>query len=176
LALLIVAFVERLYFVLRHGLTTVYLAGKQRFYAMICYRGIQLTMILNAMILTAWIVGFPVPDWLETWNHWSIAFHFGLALVGVRAVRDSDSVVANPILELKAAEILFRFLHQLVVNAERRKPGYLEMVSRYDSAFLLRRTLNADHGAGRMPRAQANAMYLISKKEELLIPTGVYRR
>ena len=70
-------------------------------------------------------------------------------------------------------EILFRFLHQLVVNAERRKPGYLEMVSRYDPAFLLRRTLNADHGAGRMPRAQANAMYLISKKEELLIPAGV---
>jgi len=26
----------------------------------------------------------------------------------------------------RLSEILFRFLHQLVVNAERRKPGYLE--------------------------------------------------
>ena len=41
LAVLIVAFVERFYFVLRHGLTTVYQAGKQRFYVMICYRGIR---------------------------------------------------------------------------------------------------------------------------------------
>jgi len=95
LAVLIVAFVERFYFVLRHGLTTVYQAGKQRLYALLCYRGIQLTMILNAMILCAYIVGFPVPVWLETWNHWSIAFHFGLALIGVQAVRDSDAVVIS---------------------------------------------------------------------------------
>jgi hypothetical protein len=103
LAVLIVAFVERFYFVLRHGLTTVYQAGKQRLFALLCYRGIQITMILNAAILTAYIVGLDVPEWLQTWNHWSIAFHFGLALIGVQAVRDSDSVVANRILELKAA-------------------------------------------------------------------------
>jgi hypothetical protein len=103
LAVLIVAFVERFYFVLRHGLTTVYQAGKQRFYALLCYRGIQITMILNAAILAAYIVGLEVPAWLQLWNHWSIAFHFGLALIGVQAVRDSDSVVANRILELKAA-------------------------------------------------------------------------
>jgi hypothetical protein len=54
LSVLIVAFVERFYFVLRHGLTSVYKAGKQRFYAMVCYRAIQITMILNAMILCAW--------------------------------------------------------------------------------------------------------------------------
>jgi hypothetical protein len=55
-------------------------------------------------------------------------------------------------------EILFRFLHQLVVNAERRKPGYLR-AARYDPAFFsLRRMLNADHGAGRMARVQVNAI------------------
>ena len=54
LAVLIVAFVERFYFVLRHGLTTCYQAGKQRFYALPCYRIIQISMVLNAAILTAW--------------------------------------------------------------------------------------------------------------------------
>lgn len=103
LAVLIVAFVERFYFVLRHGLTTTYQAGKQRFYALLCYRAIQITMILNGAILTAYIVGLAVPAWLELWNHWSIAFHFGLALIGVQAVRDSDAVVENQMLELKAA-------------------------------------------------------------------------
>lgn len=102
LALLIVAFVERFYFVLRHGLTTVYKAGKQRLYAMACYRVIQISMILNAAILTAWIVGFPVPPWLEWWNHWSIVVHFSLALIGVQSVRDSDAVIENRMLELKA--------------------------------------------------------------------------
>lgn len=103
LAVLIVLFVERFYFVLRHGLTSVYQAGKQRFYALLCYRAIQITMILNAAILTAYVVGLDVPAWLQTWNHWSIAFHFGLALIGVQAVRDSDAVVENQMLELKAA-------------------------------------------------------------------------
>lgn len=103
LALLIVAFVERFYFVLRHGLTTTYKAGKQRFYAMVCYRAIQATMILNAMILTSWVVGFPIPAWLDVWNHWSIAMHFGLALIGVQAVRDTDAVIENRMLELKAS-------------------------------------------------------------------------
>ncbi|MGH9754725.1 MAG: hypothetical protein ACREA2_18260 [Blastocatellia bacterium] len=102
LALLIVAFVERFYFVLRHGLTTVYKAGKQRLYAMACYRVIQISMILNAAILTAWIVRFPVPPWLEWWNHWSIVVHFSLALIGVQSVRDSDAVIENRMLELKA--------------------------------------------------------------------------
>jgi hypothetical protein len=103
LALLIVVFVERFYFVLRHGLTTTYKAGKQRFYAMVCYRAIQISMILNATILSAWIVGFGVPPWLDWWNHWSIVVHFSLALIGVQAVRDSDSVIENRMLELKAA-------------------------------------------------------------------------
>jgi hypothetical protein len=103
LAVLIIVFVERFYFVLRHGLTTTYQAGKQRFFAWICYRAIQVTMILNGAILTAYIVGLAVPAWLELWNHWSIAFHFALALIGVQAVRDSDAVVENQMLELKAA-------------------------------------------------------------------------
>jgi hypothetical protein len=56
LAMLIVVFVERFYFVLRHGLTSVYQAGKQRFYALLCYRAIQITMILNGAILTAYCI------------------------------------------------------------------------------------------------------------------------
>lgn len=103
LAILIVVFVERFYFVLRHGLTTVYQAGKQRFYALLCYRAIQLTMILNACIFAAWIAGFEVPEILEAWSRWALAVHFALALVGVQAVRDSDAVVENRMLELKAA-------------------------------------------------------------------------
>ena len=102
LAVLIVLFVERFYFVLRHGLTTTYKSGKQRFYALLCYRVIQASMILNATILTAWIVGFGVPPWLDWWNNWSIVVHFSLALVGVQCVRDSDAVIENRMLELKA--------------------------------------------------------------------------
>ena len=97
------AFVERFYFVLRHGLTTCYQAGKQRFYAVLCYRAIQITMGLNMAIFCAYAVGFAIPDWLLWWNHWSIAAHFTLALFGVAAVRDSDQVVENRMLELKAA-------------------------------------------------------------------------
>jgi hypothetical protein len=103
LAVLVAVFVEKFYFTLRHGLTTCDQAGKQRFYALICYRVIQLTMILNACIFTAWIFGFDVPPWLAWWNHYSLAFHFALGLLGVQAVRDSDAVVENHMLELKAA-------------------------------------------------------------------------
>src|SRR5262245_8391375 len=95
-------FVERFYFVLRHGLTTCYKAGKQRFYAILCYRAIQITMGLNMALFTAYAVGFAIPDWLMIWNHWSIAAHFTLALFGVAAVFDSDAVVENRMLELKA--------------------------------------------------------------------------
>lgn len=102
LAILVTGFVEKFYFTLRHGLTTTYKAGKQRFYASICYRAIQLTMVLNATMLCAYIVGFEIPPWLTLWNHWSIACHFALALIGVAAVRDSDAVIENRMLELKA--------------------------------------------------------------------------
>jgi hypothetical protein len=102
LAILIAVFVERFYFVLRHGLTTTYKSGKQRTYAQICHKTIIATMMLNACILTAWIVGTPLPDPLAFWYRWSLAVHFALALVGVTFVRDSDSVVENRMLELKA--------------------------------------------------------------------------
>ncbi|MCI0389680.1 MAG: hypothetical protein MOB07_13085 [Acidobacteria bacterium] len=49
-----------------------------------------------------WVVGVNMPSLLASWNRWSIAIHFTLALVGVSAVRDSDPVTANTILELKA--------------------------------------------------------------------------
>lgn len=103
LALLVTGFVERFYFALRHGLTTCYQAGKQRLYAQIWYRILQATMVLNATLLGVWIVGFDPPAWLRLYNHYSIAIHFAAALIGVSAVRDSDAVVENRMLELKAA-------------------------------------------------------------------------
>jgi hypothetical protein len=54
LAALIMGFVEKFYFTLRHGLVTIYKSRKQRFAAKLCYRVIQTTMILNATILCAW--------------------------------------------------------------------------------------------------------------------------
>jgi hypothetical protein len=54
LAALIMGFVEKFYFTLRHGLVTIYNSRKQRFAAKLCYRVIQATMILNATILCAW--------------------------------------------------------------------------------------------------------------------------
>jgi hypothetical protein len=102
LAVLIMGFVEKFFFTLRHGLTTVYQAGKQRTYAQICYRTIQGTMILNAAVPCAWIVNTPLPIQLSWWYRWSIAVHFALALVGVTLVRDADAVIEDRMLELKA--------------------------------------------------------------------------
>lgn len=101
LALLIMSFVEVFYFTLRHGLATVY-KGMQRLAAAACYRTIQVTMALNASVLCVWVAGIEMPPLLAAWNRWSIAIHFTLALIGVSAVRDSDPVTANTILELKA--------------------------------------------------------------------------
>ena len=93
LAALIMGFVEKFYFTLRHGLVTIYKSRKQRFAAKLCYRVIQATMILNATILCAWVAGIALPEFMQFWNRWSIAVHFALALVGVSAVRDYDAVV-----------------------------------------------------------------------------------
>jgi hypothetical protein len=95
LAILITGFVEKFYFALRHGLTTIYKSRKQRFVASLCYRVIQITMILNAGILCAWVAGSALPEPLRLWNQWSIAVHFSLALIGVSAVRDADAVVIS---------------------------------------------------------------------------------
>ncbi|HEX5080636.1 MAG TPA: hypothetical protein VFY40_01225 [Blastocatellia bacterium] len=57
LAILITGFVEKFYFALRHGLTTIYKSRKQRFFASLCCRVIQISMILNAGILAAWVTG-----------------------------------------------------------------------------------------------------------------------
>jgi hypothetical protein len=101
LALLITSFVEVFYFTLHHGLGTVY-KGVQRVAAVICYRTIQATMVLNGAVLCTWVVGESAPPFLSAWNRWSIVVHFTLALIGVSAVRDSDPVKAHAILELKA--------------------------------------------------------------------------
>jgi len=102
LAALIMGFVEKFYFTLRHGLVTIYKSRKQRFAAKLCYRVIQATMILNATILCAWVAGIALPEFLQFWYRWSIAVHFALALVGVSAVRDYDAVAESRIRELKA--------------------------------------------------------------------------
>lgn len=105
LAILIMGFVEKFYFALRHGLTTIYKTRKQRFAAWLSYRAIQLSMALNAAILCAWVVGSTLPEPLRIYNKWSIALHFTLALVGVSAVRDADAVVEDRIRKLKAEAI-----------------------------------------------------------------------
>jgi hypothetical protein len=102
LALLIMGFVEKFYFTLRHGLTTTYKSGRQRLVATLCYRTLQATMILNAAVLCSWVAGVAMPGFLALWNHWSITVHFALALLGVSAVRDADAVVENRMRELKA--------------------------------------------------------------------------
>jgi hypothetical protein len=102
LAALIMGFVEKFYFTLRHGLVTIYKSRKQRFAAKLCYRVIQATMILNATILCAWVASIALPEFLQFWNRWSIAVHFAMALVGVSAVRDYDAVAESRIRELKA--------------------------------------------------------------------------
>jgi hypothetical protein len=95
LAILITGFVEVFYFTLRHGLSTTYKSGMQRLAATLCYRTIQVTMILNAAVLCAWVTGVAIPPILASWNRWSIALHFTLALLGVAAVRDSNPVVIS---------------------------------------------------------------------------------
>lgn len=102
LALLVTGFVEKFYFTLRHGLTTTYKSGKQRTYAQIWYRILQATMVLNTTLLCLWIFDLAAPAWLLFYNHYSLAIHFAAALIGVSAVRDSDAVVENRMLELKA--------------------------------------------------------------------------
>src|SRR5262245_59391868 len=105
LAILITSFVEKFYFALRHGLTTIYKSRKQRFFASLCRRVIQITMILNAGILCAWVVGAALPESLRLYNQWSIAIHFSMALIGVTAVRDADAVVEDRIRKLKAEAV-----------------------------------------------------------------------
>lgn len=102
LALLITGFVEKFFFTLRHGLTTVYKSGAQRLYAQLWYRILQATMILNVALLGVWIVGISPPEWLLLYNHYSIGIHFAAALIGVTMVRDADAVIQNRILELRA--------------------------------------------------------------------------
>ncbi len=80
LAILIIGFVEKFYFTLRHGLQTTYKSGT----------------------LCVWITGETMPPLLESWNRYSIVIHFMLALLGVTAVRDSDAVATHRRLELKA--------------------------------------------------------------------------
>jgi hypothetical protein len=102
LAVLITGFVEKFYFTLRHGLVTIYKSRKQRFAAKLCYNVIKASMIMNATILCAWVAGVALPGFLQFWYRWSIALQFGLALLGVSAVRDYDAVAESRIRELKA--------------------------------------------------------------------------
>jgi hypothetical protein len=102
LAILIIGFVEKFYFTLRHGLQTTYKSGTQRLAAKLSYHALQITIALNAAVLCAWITGDSLPPLLERWNRYSIVLHFIIALLGVTAVRDSDAVATHRRLELKA--------------------------------------------------------------------------
>ncbi len=137
LAILIMGFVEKFYFALRHGLTTIYKSRKQRFFASLCCRVIQITMILNAGILCAWVSGSTLPGPLRLWNQFSIAIHFSLALIGVSAVRNADAVVEDRIRKLKAEAVQEDILttrraaindNPLVLTAARIR-GFLDGVS-----------------------------------------------
>jgi hypothetical protein len=137
LAILIMGFVEKFYFTLRHGLMTVYRSRKQRFVARLSYRVIQLTMILNATILCSWITGLGMPDLLSLYNRYSVALHFALALVGVAAVRDYDSTAETRIREMKADASEYDLLtirraaasnHPLLLIAARLR-GWLDGIS-----------------------------------------------
>ena len=60
-------------------------------------------MIANAAILCAWITDWPLPEPFAIWRRLSIVLHFGIALLGVSAVRDYDAVAETRIREIKAA-------------------------------------------------------------------------
>jgi hypothetical protein len=137
LAVLIMGFVEKFYFTLRHGLMTVYRSRKQRFVARLSYRLIQLTLILNATILCTWVTGMAMPDLLSIYNRHSIAVHFALALLGVAAVRDYDSKAETRIREMKADASEYDLLtirrsaasnHMLLLVAARLR-GWLDGIS-----------------------------------------------
>jgi hypothetical protein len=98
-------FVERFYFTLRHGLLTIYKSRKQRFFAKLCYRTIQITIILNAMIFCAWVTGTALPEFLGRYNTWALSVHFALGLIGASLVRDYDAVAEHRVRELKADSI-----------------------------------------------------------------------
>jgi len=102
LAVLVTGFVEAFFFTLRHGLTTTYKSGAQRLYAQFWYRVLMATMVLNVVLLGLRLFKAGPPAWLLFYNHYSIAIHFCAALIGVAMVRDSDAVVRNRILELRA--------------------------------------------------------------------------
>jgi hypothetical protein len=102
LALLVTGFVEKFFFTLRHGLTSVYKSGSQRLYAQFWYSVLQATMVLNVTLLGLWIFGIAPPMWLLIYNHYSLGIHFAAALIGVAMVRDSDAVIQNRVLELRA--------------------------------------------------------------------------
>ena len=154
LALLITGFVERFYFSLRHGLMTVYKSRRQRFAARLCYKTLQISMGLNAMVLCAWVGGIDLPWFLKTWVHWALAIHFALALIGVSAVRDNDSLAASRIREMQADSAEHDLLtirraaagnHPLLLLAARIR-GWLDGVELAYRLLRDRPRLPADYG------------------------------
>jgi len=83
------------------------------------------------------VFGAALPESLRLYNHWSIAIHFSLALIGVSAVRDADAVVEDRIRKLKAEVVQEDILttrraaindNPLVLAAARMR-GFLDGVS-----------------------------------------------
>lgn len=139
LAIIIMCLVEAFYFTLRHGLTTVY-QGSQRTIAKACYHIIQLTIILNMSLLCAWIVGEEPPWFLLLWNHWSIAVHGALGLIGVAWVSDSDWIIASRMGQLKAATDIEAIRRGAssgagVIIAAAKIRGYLDAIQQAKEVF-----------------------------------------
>jgi hypothetical protein len=102
LAVLTLSIVEGSLYTLELGLRTTFKGGTQRTLAWLGKWIIKITMIGNAMYLCCKIAVVESPAWLSFWNRWSFAVHFGIGLILIPMIRDSDPVVANRMLSLRA--------------------------------------------------------------------------
>jgi len=101
LALLIFCVVEGTLLISNHGLLNVYTNNRQRMWATTAYWIIKLAMWLNIAILCCRLGKYPLPDWLDIWNRWSIAVHAAIGLLLIDLIRNNDSVKQHRMAELR---------------------------------------------------------------------------
>jgi hypothetical protein len=94
--------VEFSLFTLEQGLRETFKGGTQRALASIGKWLIKATMVANAAYLCCMITGVSTPETLLLWNRWSFVIHFGIGLVLIPLIRDSDPVIAARMLQLRA--------------------------------------------------------------------------
>jgi hypothetical protein len=102
LGILTLLIVEFSLYTLEQGLRSTFKGGTQRSLAWFSKWIIKGTMIGNAMYLCCKIAAVAPPDWLLFWNRWSFAIHFAIGLIMIPMIRDSDPVIANQMLTLRA--------------------------------------------------------------------------